>query len=81
MFQVKKLQDRVSKAKEEVSRGREKYELGLREISEYNPKYIEVSLLIYFFFLSKVIYTFVYKSTHTEHPQWVPDVIQLYGTM
>nr|XP_053636629.1 protein kinase C and casein kinase substrate in neurons protein 2-like isoform X2 [Cherax quadricarinatus] len=38
---VKKLQDRVSKAKEEVSRGREKYDVCLNEISEYNPKYIE----------------------------------------
>lgn len=40
--QVKKLQDRVTKAKEEVSRSREKYEQSLREISDYNPKYIEV---------------------------------------
>ncbi|XP_069187914.1 protein kinase C and casein kinase substrate in neurons protein 1 isoform X3 [Procambarus clarkii] len=40
-MKVKKLQDRVSKAKEEVSRGREKYDVVLHEISEYNPKYIE----------------------------------------
>ncbi|XP_042205653.1 protein kinase C and casein kinase substrate in neurons protein 1-like isoform X5 [Homarus americanus] len=40
-MKVKKLQDRVSKAKEEVSRGREKYEICLREISDYNPKYLE----------------------------------------
>nr|XP_053636631.1 protein kinase C and casein kinase substrate in neurons protein 1-like isoform X4 [Cherax quadricarinatus] len=40
-MKVKKLQDRVSKAKEEVSRGREKYDVCLNEISEYNPKYIE----------------------------------------
>ncbi|XP_068208945.1 protein kinase C and casein kinase substrate in neurons protein 1 isoform X3 [Palaemon carinicauda] len=39
--QVKKLRDRVSKASEEVSRGREKYDAALRDISEYNPKYIE----------------------------------------
>ncbi|XP_042862977.1 protein kinase C and casein kinase substrate in neurons protein 1-like isoform X5 [Penaeus japonicus] len=46
-MKVKKLQDRVSKAKEEVSRGREKYELGLREISEYNPKYIEEMIHVF----------------------------------
>lgn len=39
--QMKKLTDRVSKAKEEVARGKEKYEAALREISDYNPKYIE----------------------------------------
>ncbi|XP_066987697.1 protein kinase C and casein kinase substrate in neurons protein 1 isoform X8 [Macrobrachium rosenbergii] len=39
--QVKKLRDRVSKASEEVSRGREKYDAALRDISDYNPKYIE----------------------------------------
>ncbi|KAG0729972.1 Protein kinase C and casein kinase substrate in neurons protein 2 [Chionoecetes opilio] len=39
--QMKKLTDRVSKAKEEVGRGKEKYEASLREISDYNPKYIE----------------------------------------
>ncbi|XP_071512649.1 protein kinase C and casein kinase substrate in neurons protein 1 isoform X7 [Panulirus ornatus] len=40
-MKVKKLQDRVSKAKEEVSRGRDKYEICLKEISDFNPKYIE----------------------------------------
>lgn len=39
--QMKKLTDRVSKAKEEVARGKEKYDASLREISDYNPKYIE----------------------------------------
>ncbi|XP_069997805.1 protein kinase C and casein kinase substrate in neurons protein 1 isoform X8 [Penaeus vannamei] len=46
-MKVKKLQDRVSKAKEEVSRGREKYELTLREISDYNPKYIEEMIHVF----------------------------------
>ncbi|XP_064104410.1 protein kinase C and casein kinase substrate in neurons protein 1-like isoform X10 [Macrobrachium nipponense] len=40
-MKVKKLRDRVSKASEEVSRGREKYDAALRDISDYNPKYIE----------------------------------------
>ncbi|XP_050735278.1 protein kinase C and casein kinase substrate in neurons protein 1-like isoform X5 [Eriocheir sinensis] len=40
-MKMKKLTDRVSKAKEEVARGKEKYEAALREISDYNPKYIE----------------------------------------
>lgn len=39
--QVKKLQDRVSKAKEEVQRCSDKYDVALREINEQNPKYIE----------------------------------------
>ncbi|XP_064104403.1 protein kinase C and casein kinase substrate in neurons protein 1-like isoform X4 [Macrobrachium nipponense] len=41
IIMVKKLRDRVSKASEEVSRGREKYDAALRDISDYNPKYIE----------------------------------------
>ncbi|KAH9407329.1 Protein kinase C and casein kinase substrate [Tyrophagus putrescentiae] len=39
--QVKKLQDRVAKAKDEVQKTKEKYEQSLREINEYNPKYME----------------------------------------
>lgn len=39
--QVKKLQDRVIKCKEEVAKSREKYEVALREISDYNDKYSE----------------------------------------
>ena len=37
------MQERVSKAKEDVQKNREKYDAGLKEINEYNPKYIEVS--------------------------------------
>lgn len=40
-IQVKKLQDRVAKAKDEVQKTKEKYEQSLREINEYNPKYME----------------------------------------
>jgi len=39
--QVKKLQDRLSKCKEDVQRTREKYDTALHEITAYNPKYIE----------------------------------------
>lgn len=39
--QLKKLQDRVSKAKEEVTRTKDKYESALSELNEYNPKYME----------------------------------------
>jgi septation ring formation regulator EzrA len=39
--QVKKLQDRVSKSKEEVQKTREKYDTAIQEITQYNPKYIE----------------------------------------
>ncbi|XP_076056490.1 protein kinase C and casein kinase substrate in neurons protein Synd isoform X9 [Oratosquilla oratoria] len=46
-MKVKKLQDRVSKAKEEVQRTREKYEQALKEISDYNPKYIEDMTQVY----------------------------------
>lgn len=37
--QVKKLQERVIKCKEEVSRNREKYEAALKELTDYNQKY------------------------------------------
>lgn len=38
---MKKLQDRASKAKDEVQKTRDKYENALEEINEYNSKYIE----------------------------------------
>lgn len=38
--QLRKIKDRVSKAREEVERNKERYELSLKEISQYNPKYI-----------------------------------------
>ncbi|UYV60504.1 PACSIN3 [Cordylochernes scorpioides] len=39
--QVKKLQDRVCRCKEEVQRSKERYEVSLREINDYNAKYME----------------------------------------
>ncbi|XP_054165404.1 protein kinase C and casein kinase substrate in neurons protein 2-like isoform X2 [Oppia nitens] len=39
--QVKKLQDRVMKSKEEVIKTKEKYESALKEINDYNAKYME----------------------------------------
>lgn len=39
--QVKKMQDRVQKTKEEVLKAKEKYEAALQEINQYNPKYME----------------------------------------
>lgn len=41
LLQVRKLQERVQRAKEEVQRTKEKYEAALQEINSYNPKYIE----------------------------------------
>ncbi|XP_034247135.1 protein kinase C and casein kinase substrate in neurons protein 1 isoform X3 [Thrips palmi] len=38
---VKKMQDRVQKVKEDVLRGKEKYDLALQEINAHNPKYVE----------------------------------------
>lgn len=40
-YQVRKIQERVQKAKEEVQKTREKYESALQEINNYNPKYME----------------------------------------
>lgn len=39
--QVRKLQERVQRAKEEVQKTKEKYEAALQEINSYNPKYME----------------------------------------
>lgn len=39
--QLKKLQDRVQRAKEDVQKCREKYEQALQEINKYNPIYVE----------------------------------------
>ena len=38
---MKKSGDRVQKAKEDVVRTKERYEMALRDISEQNPRYIE----------------------------------------
>lgn len=38
--QLKKLKERVAKAKEEVAKNKIKYEVSLKEINQYNPKYI-----------------------------------------
>ena len=38
---MKKLQDRVSKCKEEVNKCREKYQVALQDINSYNAKYME----------------------------------------
>ena len=40
-LQLKKLQDRVSKAKETVSRTRDAYESSLQDLNNYNAKYME----------------------------------------
>lgn len=39
--QVKKLQDRVLKSKDDVQRTKERYDTALVEIADYNPKYME----------------------------------------
>lgn len=38
--QLRKIKDRVSKAKEEVVKNKERYEMALREIGQYNQKYV-----------------------------------------
>ena len=35
------MQDRLMKTKEDVQRGKEKYEIALQELNSYNPKYSE----------------------------------------
>ena len=44
---MKKLQDRVTKAKEEVLKTKEKYEAALREINDYNAKYMEDMTVVF----------------------------------
>lgn len=39
--QMKKLQDRTARTKEDVNKSRERYEQALQEINKYNPIYIE----------------------------------------
>ncbi|XP_053202292.1 protein kinase C and casein kinase substrate in neurons protein 1-like isoform X2 [Panonychus citri] len=45
--QVKKLQDRVIKCKDEVQKTKEKYDQALKEINEYNAKYIEDMTVVF----------------------------------
>ncbi|GFQ84792.1 protein kinase C and casein kinase substrate in neurons protein 1 [Trichonephila clavata] len=45
--QVKKLQDRVSKCKDEVQKTKERYEQALREINDYNAKYMEDMTVVF----------------------------------
>jgi hypothetical protein len=41
LLQLKKLQDRVSKSKDQVNKGRESYQVALQDINNYNAKYME----------------------------------------
>ena len=41
-FQLRKLQDKVAKGKEQVQKTKEQYELNLQDINSYNAKYMEV---------------------------------------
>lgn len=41
------MQDRVQKSKEEVQKTKEKYELALQEINNYNPKYMEDMTVVF----------------------------------
>lgn len=41
------MQDRVQKSKEEVQKAKEKYEIALQEINQYNPKYMEDMTQVY----------------------------------
>lgn len=44
---MRKLQDRVHRAKEEVQKAKEKYQAALAEITQYNSKYMEDMSLIF----------------------------------
>ncbi|XP_059480691.1 protein kinase C and casein kinase substrate in neurons protein 1 isoform X3 [Neocloeon triangulifer] len=44
---VKKMQDRVQKSKEEVQKCKDKYNQALKEITEYNPKYMEDMTVVF----------------------------------
>lgn len=39
--QIRKLQDRVSRTKDQVQKCRENYEVCLQDLNNYNPKYME----------------------------------------
>lgn len=41
------MQDRVQKSKEEVQKTKEKYEVALQEINNYNPKYMEDMTVVF----------------------------------
>ncbi|XP_014249868.1 protein kinase C and casein kinase substrate in neurons protein 1 isoform X2 [Cimex lectularius] len=45
--QIKKMQDRVTKTKEDVQRCKEKYEIALQELNTYNPKYMEDMTVVF----------------------------------
>ncbi|XP_076351552.1 protein kinase C and casein kinase substrate in neurons protein 1-like isoform X2 [Tachypleus tridentatus] len=45
--QVKKMQDRVAKCKDDVQRTKERYEQALREINDYNAKYMEDMTVVF----------------------------------
>lgn len=44
---MKKIQDRVQRAKEDVQKTKEKYELALQELNSYNPKYMEDMTVVF----------------------------------
>lgn len=81
-FQIKKMQDRVQKAKDEVSKCREKYEQALQEINKYNPIYIEDMSSVFvkcqemeetrLRFFKKVLFSIHKTLNVTQDPTYVP---------
>uniref|UniRef100_A0A0A9WGX8 Protein kinase C and casein kinase substrate in neurons protein 2 n=4 Tax=Lygus hesperus TaxID=30085 RepID=A0A0A9WGX8_LYGHE len=47
MDQLRKMQERVNKTKEDVQRFKEKYEVALQELNSYNPKYMEDMTVVF----------------------------------
>ena len=52
-FQIKKLQDKVSKAEKECDISKQSYETSIRDLDAYNPKYMEemTEVILYYVFI------------------------------
>ena len=87
--QVRKLQERVQRAKEEVQRTKEKYEAALQEINSYNPKYMEDMQEVFdkcqqmeaqrLTFFKEVLFNIHKGLNISQDPTWVPADVSLFG--
>lgn len=83
--QIKKMQDRVQRTKDEVQKCREKYEQALQEINKYNPIYMEDMTSVFIKcqemeetrlrFFKNVLFS-IHKSLNvTQDPKYVASIV------
>lgn len=80
------MQDRVQKSKEEVQKGKDKYNVALKEITEYNPKYMEDMTVVFekcqeneaqrLQFFKEILFSLHKHLNISQDPTWVSSAVE-----